>query len=182
MRSFRTILTAIAALALLLAAGCASAPPKPQTFALGERVELGKIIYTVFETQWMTHIGSGPETRLPKDRFFVVRISAVNGGGADAMIPNMTLIDDSGAAYAETNGEGVPNWLGLLRQTKPAEAAQGAVVFDAPQRHFKLRLSDENEQKTAFVDLPLTYGTETPDLPSPTLETAPEKGPSPIRK
>jgi uncharacterized protein YceK len=178
MRPFRSILIAMAMLSLLLAAGCSSAPTTPRTFAMGDRVELGHIIYTVFETQWMTQIGSGLDARIPQNRFFLVRLSAANSGIAEVMVPSMTVVDDDGKAYAElTDGDGVPNWLGILRRAKPAEAAQGDVVFDVPPRRYKLRLVDENEQKTAFVDLPLAFAPDTPDLPLPTA-----KEPPPVRK
>jgi hypothetical protein len=179
MRPYRSVFIAAAVFDLLLAAGCSSGPDKPRTFVMGERVELGHIIYTVFETEWMTQLGSGPDAKVPQNRFFLVRLSAVNSGSAEVLVPGMTVVDDDGKAYAEfPNGEGVPNWLGILRQAKPAEAAQGNVVFDAPPRHYKLRLTDENEQKTAFVELPLTFNAETPELPMPSTE----KEPLPIRK
>jgi hypothetical protein len=146
---------------------------------MGERVELGHIIYTVFETQWMTQIGSGLDAKIPQNRFFLVRLSAANSGIAEVLAPAMTAVDDDGKAYAEfSNGEGAPNWLGILRQVKPNEAAQGSVVFDVPPRHYKLRLTDENEQKTAFVDLPLTLTQEAPELPMPSTA----KEPPPVSK
>jgi Domain of unknown function (DUF4352) len=179
MRSRSCVLIAAAVCGLLLAAGCSSGPDKTHTYAMGERVELGHIIYTVFETEWMTQIGSGLDAKVPQNRFFLVRLSASNSGNADVLVPGMSVVDDNGNAYTEsTNGDGVPQWLGILRQAKPAEAAQGNVVFDAPPRHYKLRLSDENEQKAAFVDLPLTFNAQTPELPMPTTE----KEQLPVRK
>jgi len=158
----------MAMLSLMLAEGCSRIASTPRAFAMGERVELGHIIYTVLETQWMTQIGSGLDAKIPANRFLLVRISAANSGIAEVLVPGMTVVDDNGKAYAEfANGEGAPNWLGILRQAKPAEAAQGAVLFDVPPRHYKLRLTDENEQKTAFVDLPLTFTPDTPELPMP---------------
>jgi hypothetical protein len=59
-----------------------------------------------------------------------------------------------------------------------AEAAQGSVVFDVPPRRYRLRLTDENEQRTAFVDLPLTFRPDAPELPMPNLS----KPPLPVRK
>jgi uncharacterized protein YceK len=171
MRRFRSVLIATAILSFLLVAGCSSGPPKPHTFAMGERVELGHIIYTVFETQWVTQFGSGLDARTPKNRFLLVRLSASNSGTADVLVPSMTVVDDNGNTISELpDGEGVPQWLGILRQAKPAEAAQGNVVFDAPPRHYKLSLTDDAEQKTAFVDLPLAFSADTPQLPVPSTE------------
>jgi hypothetical protein len=50
---------------------------------------------------------------------------------------------------------------------KAAESAQGNVVFDAPPRHYKLKVTDETGDRTALIDIPLTFGSETPDIPTP---------------
>jgi hypothetical protein len=135
---------------------------------MGQRVELGHIIYTVFETQWLTQIGEGPSARIPQNRFFLVRISAVNSGGTEEIIPNIAIEDDNGNAYSElSSGDGVPQWIGFLRQVKPADSAQGNLVFDAPPRHYKLRILDENSERAALVDIPLSFGAETPEVPEP---------------
>ena len=57
---------------------------------MGEQIALGHIVYVVFETQWLTHIGEGADARMPQHRFFLVRLSAVNSGGADVIVPNLT--------------------------------------------------------------------------------------------
>ena len=56
---------------------------------MGERVSLGHIVYVVFETQWLTHIGEGAEARVPQHRFFLVRMSAVNSYGSEVIVPNL---------------------------------------------------------------------------------------------
>ena len=146
MRHVRLILlTAVLSAAVLLTACSSSEASFPvRTHPMGDRVELGHIIYTVFETQWMTHIGEGPLARVPQNRFFLVRMTAVNSGSSDQIIPNMTIQDDNGKTYAEmSNGDGVPQWMGFLRSVKPADTAQGNIVFDAPPRHYKLRINLE---------------------------------------
>ena len=45
---------------------------------MGERVTAGSLVYNVFEDQWKAQLGQGPDTRVPKDRFFLVRLSAVS--------------------------------------------------------------------------------------------------------
>src|SRR5262245_27037359 len=72
-----------------------------RTFTMGERITLGHIVYTVYETQWLTHLGEAPEPRVPQNRYFLVRLSAVNGGGADVTVPNMSIEDDSGHSFPE---------------------------------------------------------------------------------
>lgn len=139
-----------------------------RTYNLGERIELGHIVYVVFETQWLTQIGELPDARIPQNRFFLVRMSAVNSAGTDVIVPNMTIQDDSGNTYRElSDGTGVPQWTGYLRSVKPAESVQGNVLFDAPPRRYKLRITDETGERAALVDIPLSFTSETPDIPTP---------------
>jgi Domain of unknown function (DUF4352) len=139
-----------------------------RTFNMGEKVELGHIIYQVFETQWLTHIGEGADARVPQHRFFLVRLSAVNSGGADVVVPTMTIQDDSGTTYNEVSeGTGVPNWAGYLRNVKPADSVMGNVLFDAPPRHYKLRIADETGDRASMIDIPLRFDSETPEVAIP---------------
>jgi hypothetical protein len=149
-------------------AGCAPKAPKVMTYDMGQRVNAGHLVYTVFETQWLTQIGSGPDVRIPEHRFFLVRLSAVNGGSEQATIPNLTVEDDHGASYDElSNGDGVPQWLGYLHQAKPAESVDGNIVFDVPLQHYKLRVLDENGDHSALIDIPLNFNAESPGVPMP---------------
>ena len=158
------------ALALWLATGCGCAPAvAPQAIhRMGERVSAGSLVYNVFETQWKTQLGEGEAgaARIPKDRFFLVRLNVVNGGSSDVMVPTLTLLDDSGQSYTElSDGDQVPVWIGFLRRVKPAETLQGNVVFDVPPKHYRLQVSDENSQKTLDIDIPLSFSTEQPEIP-----------------
>jgi hypothetical protein len=155
-------------LGILIAAlsGCSSEPPKLPVlqYNMGEKVPVGHLTYTVFETQWSTHFGEGISARVPQNRFFLVRLNAVNGGSSDAPIPNFTIEDNSGHTYNElADGDGVPQWVGYLRSVKPADFLQGNAVFDAPPGHYKLRVSDD-EKHAALIDIPLTFGAETPEI------------------
>jgi hypothetical protein len=158
-------------------AACSSEPAQRPLikYNMGEKVPVGHLTYTVFESQWATHFGEGVDARVPQNRFFLVRLSAVNGGIADAPIPNFTIEDDAGHTYSElSDGEGVPTWIGYLRSAKPADYVQGNVVFDAPPAHYKLKVSD-SQQNAALIDIPLTFGAETPEItpvgpPDPTLQ------------
>ncbi|MGA3039420.1 MAG: DUF4352 domain-containing protein [Bryobacteraceae bacterium] len=153
-----------------LAASTACTPsvsPEASLRRLGERVTIGSLIYNVFEDQWKAQLGQGTDTRVPKDRFFLVRFSVVNGGSADVMVPTMTLLDDAGQTYAElSDGDQVPQWVGYLRRVRPAETIQGNVVFDVPPKHYRLRITDESSQFARDIDLPLTFASDTPDLPT----------------
>jgi hypothetical protein len=169
MKPYRLPLPLVAA---LLLAGCSSNNQvKPRNANMGERVELGHIIYTVFETQWLTKIGEGVDAKVPQNRYFLVRLSAANSSNAPVMVPAMTLEDDQGKTYNElTDGRGVPQWIGLLREVKTAEAAQGNVVFDVTPGHYKLRVTDEDERTAALIDIPLSLGSELPETSLPGSE------------
>ena len=47
---------------------------------MGERVSAGSLVYNVFEDQWKAQLGQGTDTRVPKDRFFLVRLSVMRNG------------------------------------------------------------------------------------------------------
>jgi hypothetical protein len=156
--------------AAVLAAGCSEGRKKPLVvqYNMGEKVPVGHLSYTVFETQWLTQLGDGATARVPQNRFFLIRLSAVNGGSADAAVPNLTIEDDKGHRYEElSNGDGVPQWIGFLRSAHPADSVQGNIVFDAPAAHYTLTMTDEDQSHAARVDIPLSFGAETPEVLSP---------------
>ena len=154
--------------ASLLSTSCSRGGIPVRTYPMGERVQLGHLIYTVFETQWLTHLGEGPNERVPQHRYFLVRMSITNAGSAETMVPAMTLVEDGDVSHAElSNGESAPQWMGYLRLVKPAETAQGNILFDVPPKRYKLRITDETEQRVGLVDIPLTFGAETPEVGTP---------------
>jgi hypothetical protein len=166
LRNFYHVLIVAAAASML--AGCSAKGPKVMTYEMGRRVNTGHLIYTVFETQWLTQLGSGPTLRMPEHRFFLVRLSAVNGGAEQLPIPNMTIEDDQGNTIDElTDGSGVSQWIGYVRQVRPAESMDGNVVFDADPRHYKLRVFDENAEHPQLIDIPLNFNAESPEAPMP---------------
>jgi len=164
-----------------LLVSCSSNRPEPvRTFPMGDRVALGHLIYTVFEGQWLTQIGDGTAARIPQQRFFLLRMSITNSGAEEVLAPNLTLVDDTGQSYEELkNGEGVPKWIGYLRPVKPAESAQGDLLFDVAPKHYKLRITDESEKMVAMVDIPLSFGEETPEVPVPGAGQRPAEAPVP---
>lgn len=139
-----------------------------RTYQMGDRVALGHLIYIVFDSQWLTQIGEDTSARIPQNRFFLVHVSVTNSGGDKIVAPTLTLEDGNGGGIPElSNGEGVPQWIGYLRQINPAESAQGNLVFDVPPKRYKLRVTDEEGDHAALVDIPLNFGNENPDIPNP---------------
>jgi Domain of unknown function (DUF4352) len=169
------LMLAVAAAALSLAA-CSRGTADP--VRIGERVDLGHLGYIVFDTQWLTHIGEGPDAKIPQNRFFLVRMSAINRGSGDVMVPSLSVEDDSGRGYAELSADvGAPHWLGVLRNVKPGDSAQGNVVFDAPPGHYKLKVTDETGDLISYIDIPLSFGADTPEVPIPGTATPPSMPP-----
>lgn len=167
----RVLLVPVAGFAALLLTGCSQPSFPVRTYPMGDKVNLGHLVYTVYETQWLTQAGTAPAIRLPQNRFFLVRISAGNSGGGDLMVPNLTVEDDQGHSYPELqNGDGIPQYIGYLRSVAPAEAAAGNLVFDCPPGHYKLRVTDEDGERAALIDIPLSFTSETPEVPIPNSE------------
>jgi hypothetical protein len=170
----RTCRSLPALAAVIWLTGCSSGQTKLRTASMGERIELGHIIYTVFDTQWLTQIGEGVDAKVPQNRYFLIRLSAANSLNAPVIIPPTILQDDEGKTYNElSDGQFVPQWIGFLREVKTAEAAQGNIAFDVLPRHYKLRIADENNQSAVLVDIPLSLGTDLPVSPLP--ESEPKK-------
>lgn len=158
----------VAVVSVLLLSSCGSGTYPVRTYQMGEKVTLGHLIYTVYETQWMTQLGTGTDARIPQNRFLLVRVSVANSGSGDLAVPSFYVEDDKGTQYQEiTNGDRVPEWIGAIRTPHPAEAVSGNVLFDCPPAHYKLHITDEENDRAAYVDIPLSFTSETPDVPVP---------------
>jgi hypothetical protein len=171
----------VAVLSAALTCGCKNeAASSERTYQMGEKVAVGPFLYTVFETQWLTHLGTPPDEKVPQNRFFLVRLNIVNSSAADVMAPAMSVEDDKGTTYPEiTTDLGAPQWIGLLRQVHPADSLAGNLIFDCPPGHYKLRVFDDNGEKSSLIDIPLAFTSETPEVPTP---NGSKKEPPLIRK
>jgi hypothetical protein len=170
MRQLRFLLLLAVAAAATFLSSCADSGEKPapvRTVNLGEKITLGHINYQTFETQWLTHIGEGADVRVPEHRYFLVRLQAGNGYGSELIVPNFVLEDDNGNTFPElNNGAGVPQYIGYLRSIKPNEFALGNAIFDAPPRHYKMKITDESGEKVGYVEIPLNFVSDVPDTPA----------------
>jgi Domain of unknown function (DUF4352) len=126
------------------------------TFHMGERVQMGAMVYQVLESEWRTELGSGGRT--PKDRYLFLRLSITNGAGSPDSVSALTL-EGNGKTYTEVSEDmdKVDNWLGLLRNVGGSQTEQGWIVFDAPVGAYKLVIThgDIGEEKYAHVDIPV---------------------------
>ncbi|MBC7927540.1 MAG: DUF4352 domain-containing protein [Bryobacteraceae bacterium] len=131
------------------------------TFRMGERVQIGSMVYTVLEAQWKPALDDSGMGKAPKNRYLLVKMSITNSGGTPSAAPPFTLEDSKKQAYTEiTEGvEEVANYLGVLRMIAPAQTEQGFIVFDAPIGGYALLISDGAEpgsEKFARVNLPVS--------------------------
>lgn len=159
---------------LLALSGCKKAADRELAiYRMGDRVQVGSLIYNVLEADWKSQIGDGPSARLPKNRFLILRVTVTNSGGRQASIPSFTIEDDRGRTFGEeTNGEGVTQWLGIIRRVDPAQTEDGRIMFDAPPANYKLRVSDESDltqtqEKFSLIRIPLNLeGGAVPEVPA----------------
>jgi hypothetical protein len=163
MLSAKTALRLIPAAALVLAcAFSSSACNKARnasfigTFHMGEKVQIGPMVYQVLESEWRTELGSGGRT--PRDRYLFLRMSITNDDASNAAVSTMTL-EGAGKTYSEVTEDmdKVDNWLGLLRNIRGSQTEQGWIVFDAPIAAYKLVIThgDVGDEKSAHVEIPV---------------------------
>jgi hypothetical protein len=166
--------------------GCASfskAKNVPVIYAAGDKATVGPLVYNVVDTELADQLGDNPNNeRTPQDRFFLVKVSISNSSPEDQPIPAMTLVDDAGHNYTElADGAGVTNWLGVVRKVAPTQTEQGYVLFDAPTKHYRLRLNDPLDEKEFAIDVPLSFvheqlrGVDTSAADAPAESPLPKK-------
>jgi hypothetical protein len=161
------------ALSLILAlAACSnSGGSSGKSYAMGEAAQAGQVSYTVSETQWHDQLDSDIGPRTPQNSFLLVTVTVESRGGDPVHLPLLTLIDANGKEYLEQEkGDGVPQWLGLLRTLEAGSPLGGNLIFDVPRGSYKLRISsggDLEKEVTSLVDLPYK---SVPDLPKQDLQ------------
>ena len=152
-----------ACLALLLTQTACVKPTPVNIFRMGDRVQVGPLIYNVFEANWRTQI----EDRRPSHRFLIVHLSVTNSGAEQLSAPGLNLVDDAGHLYSESmDGQGVPSWWGITRKLKPADTLEGNILFDVDAKSYKLKLDDgSGSGPIAMVEMPLRFGLEERAMP-----------------
>jgi hypothetical protein len=154
-------LSAAGLLALPFLSGCSGGGQThpTQLYRMGERTTVGPLIYTVLEAEWRQQLGDGPNPRMPKHRFLVLRLAINNSSNRDVSVPLLSLVDSSGKTYQEESESlGVIDWLGLLRTIQASIPEEGRIIFDAPLAAYKLRVVDDGEvgqEQVAMIEIPL---------------------------
>jgi hypothetical protein len=175
--SRRFVLSGLAVLTMFTFGACKkeegeqTSAPKG-THEIGNPVKVGKLTYQVIDTEWRDVLDGALGQRIPKNQFLVVQVSVTNNDADEAHAPLLVLLDKDEKAYREEDkGDGLANWLGLIRTLGPGETQQGSMLFDVPAGSYRLQLSsggDAESEKNALVNLP--YKLTIPDA-APTPDT-----------
>ncbi len=160
-------------------ASCGGHPDStPVEHVMGEKVTLGPLTYNVIESAWHSQLGDAFKLRSAQQRFLEITLSITNGGGSDVAIPLLNVENSEGQSYLESdNGDGVENWMGLLRTISPAQTQQGRILYDVPLTSYKLRLTDgagPGAEKYGWVTIPLRMDVDT-GIETPTPGGVPVK-------
>ena len=163
----------LALLSILLTAGCTKKEEPKQEYVMGERALIGPLTYRVLDSGWLSQLGEVFKIRFPEQRFLILTVSITNGGGKELSVPLLSLVTENGQIHREVdNGEGVVNWLGLLRSIDPAQTLEGRIVFDVPLTSYRLRITDggdAEDEKEAFIAIPLRMDVDT-QIKAPTAQ------------
>jgi hypothetical protein len=178
----RRLLLLFAAGVVLSGCGDTKRARQEQKYQMGQVVSLGSLSYTAVETEWRDFLDGQEGRRLPKSQFLLIKVVVTNGGGGEVSLPLLTLIDAKGASHLEEDkGDGVPQWLGLLRLLKPAESEEGTLLFDVPPGSYRLRVStggDPEKELAGLVEIPYQLDnvrSPSSDLPMAPTPVAPRK-------
>jgi hypothetical protein len=181
--SRRTVLVLALGLALGSGAcktgGAGGAGGSEPVVSMGSIAAVGGLKYTVFQSEWRESLDSPQGPRTPKHKYLLLHLAVENTSTEETGIPMFRLVNEKGEEFdEESNGNGVTDWLGFLRTSKPSATERGAVVFDVPQTGYKLRVSsggdDPEKEKTALIEIPLRVEVDSAPTPLP-MEGAPGK-------
>lgn len=130
------------------------------TFAIGEKVQVGPLVYEIYQSNWRNELGSGGRT--PKNRYLFIKVSVTNSSNEPVAVHGFS-VRGAGAddVYSEVTEDmdKVDNWFGLLRNVGPSQTEQGWVVFDVPLAAYKFIATEGgqvDEEKYAHIDIPVS--------------------------
>jgi len=161
---------AMVMLIVLCVGACSRSAETAKEYEMGNAAVAGPLSYTVINTEWRESLDGASGPTIPAHKYLLVSVSVTNKSAGEVSIPLLLLVDSSGKEYRESDkGDGVPEWLGLLRSVAPSQTDSGNLLFDVPPGSYKLRVSsggDLEKETTALVNLP--YRVEPPPVKLPT--------------
>ena len=136
------------------------------TFKMGEKVQVGGLIYTALESEWKPLLGTIMTPKGPGNRFLIIRMNITNSAGEQRHAPLLSIVTDkekNDEVMELAEGVELPNWLGILRTLAPAATDDGMIVFEARPGNYLLKVNDGGEpgqEKIAYIEIPLSMGPE----------------------
>jgi hypothetical protein len=171
--------------ALLAMTGCLGQGGRVTTTVhhMGERVQVGPLIYTILDVEWRSQTGSSDSPVVPQGKFALIRLSITNAGSREISVPLLEIEDAKGSTFQETTeAKGVDEWLGYLREVRPAETIHGRIVFDLQPGEYRLRVSSggpPDSERIALVGIPLRFEESAPlPVQGPGVPDAPIEPPT----
>lgn len=144
---------------LLPSCGAGGSATEAVVRQMGERIQVGPLIYTILEADWLNELPGEASARVPQHKFLTIRATVTNSGSREINMPLLNLVDEAGNHILEIDdGKGVEEWYGLYRAIKPADTLPGRLLFDTKPGNYKLLLSDGGDLEkeiTALVSIPL---------------------------
>ena len=113
------------------------------THTIGEQFQVGYTQYKVLSKKWQRQLGNEYFGSTADGRYLLVRIQVKNLDREERMVPQFTLVDETGAEYKESSdsmylGKEAP----LLKSLNPSVQTKLTALFDVPPEHqYTLKLS-----------------------------------------
>lgn len=113
------------------------------THAIGEQFQVGYTQYKVLSKKWQQQLGNGYFGSTADGRYLLVRVQVKNLDREERLVPQFTLVDETGAEYKESSdsmylGKEAP----LLKSLNPSVQTKLTALFDVPpEHHYTLKLS-----------------------------------------
>lgn len=133
---------------LLVLCGCEDIPEEEgarrSIHRMHEAVRVGPWEYEVIDSWWAESIDGVLGRENPKYAFLCVRLIARNVGRESETVPDFYLVDQSGAAYIESDASSsIKDSFSGLEELHPRTQKEGVVIFDVPhERHYVLKVFD----------------------------------------
>ena len=137
----------------------ANTQPSSETsnhYAIGDQFQIGYTQYKVLSKKWQRQLGNEYFGSTADGRYLLVRVQVKNLDREERMVPQLKLVDETGAEYKESSDS---MYLGkeaqFMKSLNPSVQTKLIALFDVPpEHHYTLKLSGgywSNDE--AFVKL-----------------------------
>ncbi len=169
MRSRKLVLIAIIGLLSFFLVGCGGGENADKTYEMGDKVTVGKAVYTALETESNTEYEKASGGRITAQGMFVlVKLNIENKGKDEAVVTGeeIEIVDSANKTYSfDSRNNNI--YLGNLEkesltnqgQIAPDKSIEGWIIFDISKNSNGLKLKvkdiDIRSNESALIDLKL---------------------------